>query len=144
VPNGKKILTTADNYPEYLERIQALAREYGVTYRSILYDLNTRDDRRRKLVKLGAKIDFNSMDRKKKSIWDVFSKDFYQRSQPVCLSGYIIHWKRNFFGVKETTTSEKTMAFIGPKLESEAKRLIRGHFEAKGLDIKDMGKSLRP
>lgn len=136
VPDGEKILTTADNYPEYLEKIQDMAREFGVTYTSVLYDLNTRDDRRKELVELGAKIDFNSMDRKKKSIWDVFSRDFYQRSQPICLSGYLIHWKRNFFGVKETTTSEKTLAFIGPKLENEGTNLILRYFEDKGIDIR--------
>jgi tRNA U34 2-thiouridine synthase MnmA/TrmU len=137
-PDGEKLLVTADNYPEFLESVKNFALEYNVQYLPILYDLNTREERRDELVKLGAKIDFNSMDRKKKSILDVFDRDFYSRVQPICLSGYFVHWKRNFFNVKEDVTPQKVLESIKPKLEGIGKKAVETYFKEKNRDLQDI------
>lgn len=137
-PDGEKVLVTADNYPEFLETIKSFAREYRVSYVPVLYDLNTRQERRDALVNLGAGVDFNSLDRKKKSIFDIFDKRFYKRYQPLCLSGYLIHWKRNFFNVKEETTAEMTVSSIKPKLDTIGKKYIEDYFQAKGQRVEEI------
>jgi tRNA U34 2-thiouridine synthase MnmA/TrmU len=137
-PDGEKLLVTADNYPEFLESIKSFAKEFDVHYLPVLYDLNTRQERRDELLRLGAKIDFNSMDRKKKSILDVFNRDFYSRVQPICLSGYMAHWKRNFFNVKEDVTPEKVVKSIKPKLDVIGREVIEKYFEEKGLNLQDI------
>lgn len=134
-PNGEKLLVTADNYPEFLETIKTFAENYKVHYLPILYDLNSRQERRKILLELGAKIDFNSMDREKKSVFDIFNRDFYRRVQPICLSGYLVHWKRNFFNVQEDTTAEKVVSSIKPKMEEIGKTLIEEYFKAKGQSL---------
>ncbi|MCD6192611.1 MAG: hypothetical protein J7L26_03980 [Candidatus Aminicenantes bacterium] len=134
-PNGAKLLVTADNFPEFLEIIKNFARRYKVQYLPILYDLNTRQERRDVLLKLGAKIDFNSLDRQKKSILDIFRRDFYRRVQPICLSGYFIHWKRNFFNIQEDVTPEKVVASLQPKLESLGPKLITEYLAKKGISL---------
>jgi 7-cyano-7-deazaguanine synthase in queuosine biosynthesis len=137
-PDGQKLLVTADNYPEFLESIKSYTEEYKVHYVPVLYDLNTRQERRDELLRLGAKIDFNSMDRKKKSLLDVFDRDFYSRVQPICLSGYFVHWKRNFFNVKEDVTPDKVVSSIKPKLDGVGREVIEKYFEDKGLNLRDI------
>jgi hypothetical protein len=137
-PDGTKVLATADNFPEYLAAIKDIAREYRVGYLPVLYELNTRRERRDALLALGAKIDFNSMDRKKKTLFDVFNKNFYKRYQPMCLSGYFVHWKRNVFNVKEPVTGEMTAKSIRPKLETVGRQFIRDYFLEKGRSIEEI------
>lgn len=137
-PDGEKLLVTADNYPEFLDTIKNFAMEYKVKYLPVLYDLNTRQERRDELIKLGAKIDFNSMDRKKKSLLDVFNKDFYKRVQPICLSGYMVHWKRNLFNVKEDVTPEMVVSAIKPKLDTIGREVIEEYFKEKGLSLQEI------
>lgn len=137
-PDGAKLLTTADNFPEFLDLIKSFTEEFKVHYVPILYDLNTRQERRDELLKLGAKIDFNSMDREKKSLLDLFDRDFYSRVQPICLSGYLMHWKRNFFNVKEDVTPEKVVNSIRPKLDNIGKEAVAKYFEKKGLNLQDI------
>jgi 7-cyano-7-deazaguanine synthase in queuosine biosynthesis len=126
-PDGVKILSTADNYPEFLDVIKEFARGYNVFYVPVLYRLNTREERRRELIELGAKIDFNSMERTKKSLFDLFNPRFYKRAQPLCLSGYILHWKRNLFNVQEETSPENVVESIRPKLETIGRAYIESH-----------------
>ena len=78
------------------------------------------------------------MDRKKKSLLDVFDRDFYSRVQPICLSGYIVHWKRNFFNVKEDVTPEKVVKSIKPKLDVVGKKVVEAYFEEKRLNLEDI------
>jgi len=137
-PDGEKLLVTADNYPEFLETIKDCAKEFNVKYLPILYDINTRKERRNELLNLGAEIDFNSLDRKKKSILDIFRRDFYTRVQPICLSGYLIHWKRNFFNLKEETTPDMIVESIKPKLNTTGRNFIMNYFAQKGLSLNDL------
>lgn len=137
-PDGEKVLVTADNYPEFLEVIKAFAAAYKISYLPLIYELNTRQERRDELLALGAKIDFNSLDRPRKSVFDVFRKAFFKRAQPMCLSGYLIHWKRNMFNVKEQLTPEMTVRGIQPKLDSTGKRLVEDYFAAKDLSVADL------
>ena len=137
-PDGEKLLVTADNYPEFLEVTRKFAEDFKVRYLPVLYDLNTRKERRDELVRLGAKIDFNSMDRKTKSLLDIFNRDFYSRVQPICLSGYLVHWKRNFFNIKETVTPEMVVDSIQPKFEAIGKNIIQDYFRKKGKSIDEI------
>ena len=143
-PDGEKLLVTADNYPEFLDTIKSFAKDFYVKYFPVVYDLNTRNDRREKLKEMGAKIDFNSMGREKKSIFDVFNPDFYKRVQPMCLSGYIVHWKRNFFNVKENITKEMVVNAIKPKLGNIGKKLIMEYFDKNGKDINEIVAKRKP
>jgi len=135
-PDDEKLIVTADNYPEFLELIKDFSEDYYVKYLPVVYDLNSREERRDELIKLGVKIDFNSMDREKKSIFDIFNPDFYKRTQPICLSGYLIHWKRNLFNVKENIKPKDVVKSTKPKLNNIGKKFIKDYFEKKDLDIK--------
>jgi len=137
-PDGEKTLVTADNYPEFLEVIRDFAASYQVAYKPLIYDLNTRAERRAELQALGAAIDFNSLGQSGKSLLDVFKPAFYRRSQPMCLSGYLIHWKRNFFNVREETNAEITVRGIKPKMEGPARELIKSYFNERGLDLAEI------
>lgn len=134
----KKLLVTADNYPEFLELVTDFAKDLKVNYEPVVYELNTRNDRRDELVKIGAKIDFNSMDRKKKSLFDVFNPNFYKRTQPICLSGYLAHWKRNLFNVKENVTPEDVVNSTKPKMDTIGKEFVREYFKNKNLDLDEI------
>jgi len=116
-PDGKRNLATADNYPEFLQLISDFARSFGITYSSILYELNSREERRAKLSELGFEIDFNSLGHRKKSIFDPFKPSFYKRSQPMCVSGYLVHWRRNLFNVVKPPSPEQVVESIKPKLD---------------------------
>ncbi len=137
-PDGEKMLVTADNYPEFLEVVRDFAASYRVGYKPLIYDLNTRAERRAELQALGAAIDFNSLGQSGKSLLDVFKPAFYRRSQPMCLSGYLIHWKRNFFNVREETSAEMTVQGIRPKLEGPGREVIAAHFNELRLDLDEI------
>lgn len=137
-PDGEKMLVTADNYPEFLEVVRDFAASFQVSYKPLIYDLNTRPERRAELQALGATIDFNSLGQSGKSLLDVFKPAFYRRSQPMCLSGYLIHWKRNFFNVREETSAEMTVQGIRPKLEGPARKLIASYFDQRNLDLAEL------
>ncbi|MBN1197113.1 MAG: hypothetical protein JXA62_06875 [Candidatus Aminicenantes bacterium] len=137
-PDGKKILVTGDNFPEFLSMIKDFASRFHVEYLPVVYDLNTREDRRRELQRLGAKIDFNSMNRTGKSPLDVFNPKFYSRVQPMCLSGYLVHWKRNLLKVPEEVTPEIITAALQPKLDTIAERLVREHLENRGINVAEL------
>ena len=140
-PDGQKLLVTADNYPEFIETIKDFAMAFRVKYLPVVYELNTRKERRDELLRIGARIDFNSMDRKKKSIFDVFKRDFYKRVQPMCLSGYLVHWKRNFFNVKEEITPEMVVNSIEPKLENIGKKIVADYFGESSLSLEEILKT---
>jgi len=136
-PDGTKLLVTGDNFPEFLKEIRAFAESYDIRYRPVLYDLNTRSERREALQTLGATIDFNSLDLGKKSPLDVFHPKFTQRVQPICISGYLIHWRRNLLKQKDTTTPRMIVDSIHPKLESTGRDYIREFFRVRKSSMKD-------
>ena len=137
-PDGTKLLTTGDNYPEFLETIKEFAQEYKVQYFSVIYDITSREERRDILIKLGATIDFNSLDRPSKSLLDLFNPLFYKRVQPMCISGYLVHWRRNLLKVHEDITAENIVNSIKPKLATSGREYIREYFAKKGVEIEEL------
>lgn len=129
-PDGKRNLATADNYPEFLELIGDFARSFGINYSSILYELNSREERRSKLIELGFEIDFNSLGHRKKSILDPFRPSFYKRSQPMCVSGYLVHWRRNLFNVVKPPSPEQVVASIKPKLDEIGRVYVKRRLDS--------------
>lgn len=138
-PDQENLLVTADNFPGYLNLIKELSNLYKVNYFSPVYKLNTREERRELLLDLGFKIDWNSLDvDKPKSLTSIFNRDFYKRYQPMCISGWLIHWKRNFLNKKVNTTEEQVLEFIKPKLDLYGKNYIESYFKDKGKNLKEI------
>jgi len=138
-PDQENLLVTADNYPGYLKLIKEFSNSYEVNYFSPVYKLNTREERRKLLLDLGFKIDWNSLDiDKPKSLTSIFNRDFYKRYQPMCISGWLIHWKRNFFNKKVKTSEEQILEFIKPKLDLYGKNHIETYFKDRGKDLKEI------
>ncbi len=128
-PDGEKIIVTADNFPEYLQLIKDYSSKYKVNYFSPLYESNTREERRKLLLDLGFKIDWNSLDvENPKALKNLLKKDFYKRYQPMCISGYILHWKRNLLKKKEEFNIDELVEFIRGKLESVGDEYIKNYF----------------
>ncbi len=138
-PDQENLLVTADNYPGYLKLIKEFSNSYKVNYFSPVYKLNTREERRKLLLELGFKIDWNSLDvYKPKSLTNVFNRNFYKRYQPMCISGWLIHWKRNFFNKKVKTSEEQVLEFIKPKLDLYGTNYIETYFKNTGKDLKEI------
>ena len=136
-PDGTKLLVTGDNFPEFLEEIRAFAETYDIRYRPVLYDLNTRHERREALKALGATIDFNSLDLGKKSLLDIFHPDFTRRVQPICISGYLVHWRRNILKQPDSTTPQMIVDSIRPKLKNIGGSFIHEYFRTRESGLKD-------
>jgi hypothetical protein len=49
-----------------------------------------------------------------------------------------VHWKRNFFNVKEDVTPEKVVQSIKPKLDEVGKKVIEAYFEDQRLNLQDI------
>ncbi len=125
-PDGEKIIVTADNFPEYLQLIKDYSKKHGINYFSPLYEENTREERRNLLIKLGFKIDWNSLDvENPKALKNFFKKDFYKRYQPMCISGWLMHWKRNLFNKKEEFNIQELVSFIKQKMETVGDEFIK-------------------
>jgi len=125
-PDQENLLTTADNYPGYLKLLREFSKTYNVNYFSPVYNLNTRKERRDLLLEKGFYIDWNSLDvEKPKSLKNFVKKDFYKRYQPMCISGWLIHWKRNLFNKKEDVSEEKVLDLVEPKLRNIGKEFIK-------------------
>ncbi|MDY0296819.1 MAG: hypothetical protein RB296_05825 [Acidobacteriota bacterium] len=138
-PGRETILVTADNYPGYLELIRDFAADFKVDYFSPVYALNSRQERRRLLLEKGFFIDWNSLDvNRPKSVFNLFKPRYYRRYQPVCLSGWLAHWKRNIFHVREDTTQERVLDFIAPRLERIRREFFPAYFQKRGLALEEI------
>jgi len=138
-PGRETILVTADNYPGYLQLIHDFARDFQVNYFSPVYKLNSRHERRRLLLDQGFHIDWNSLDvEHPKSLANLFKAQYYRRFQPICLSGWLAHWKRNLFGVRENTSEEQVLNFITPRLDRMRREFFPDYFRKRGLDLKEI------
>jgi predicted subunit of tRNA(5-methylaminomethyl-2-thiouridylate) methyltransferase len=114
IPGEKHLTGTAENYPSVVTRLKDFALRYGVAFATPVYDFGNREERRRKLGELGFEIDYLSKD-PTKTLKGMLRKDFFKRSQPLCLSGWIIHWRRNLFGVPVKQDEAKTLEFVAKK-----------------------------
>jgi len=137
VPSDANLAGTAENFPSVVERLKMFAREHGVEFMTPAYDLGSREERRARLTELGFEIDYLSLDRSK-SIRGMVTKDFFRRSQPICLSGWLIHWKRNLLGKQVQQDEGKTLTYVIQKLENVVRKYLRDYFAARGVNLDDL------
>jgi hypothetical protein len=80
------------------------------------------------------------MDHSKK-ISGMMTKEVVKRSQPMCFSGWMIHWKRNLFGKLVEQDEAKTVDYVSKKQAGIVREVIRDYFAEKGLDIEAIVKA---
>ncbi len=131
---GRSPAGTAENFPSIVNRHKDFARSYHVEFLTPVWDFGSREERREKLKELGFDIDYLSLDHSKK-VKGLMTKDVFHRSQPMCLSGWLIHWKRNLLGKPVEQDEEKTLDYIVRKQEDIVRNYIRDYFAAKGQDV---------
>jgi len=135
-PEQENLLVTADNYTGYLKMVKQLANQFAVEFFSPVYNLNTREERRNLLLELGFKIDWNSLDiENPKALKNIFKKKFYKRYQPICLSGWMLHWKRNLFNKKEKTEEKMVIELFKNKIELIGKQYIKSSIKKNKINI---------
>jgi hypothetical protein len=137
VPSDANLTGTAENFPSIVNRHKNFAMEYAVHFMTPTYEYGSREDRRAKLQELGFDIDFLSMDHSKK-ISGMMNKEVMRRSQPMCFSGWIIHWKRNLLGKPVEQNEAKTVDYITRKQAGIVREVIKDYFAEKGLDIAEI------
>jgi hypothetical protein len=140
IPGPENLAGTAENFPSVVDRHKEFARSYNVEFLTPVYDFGSREERRAKLSELGFDIDYLSLDHSKK-LKGMMTKDMFHRSQPMCLSGWLIHWKRNLFGKLVEQDEDKTVDYIIKKQENVVRDYIRKYFTKQGLDIDTLIKS---
>jgi hypothetical protein len=96
-PSPGNLTGTAENYPSIVNRTKTFAMEYGVHFLTPTYEFGSRENRRAKLKELGFDIDYLSQDHSK-SVKGMMTTEVFKRSQPMCFSGWMVHWKRNLLG----------------------------------------------
>jgi hypothetical protein len=134
IPSAENIVGTAENYPSIVNGLKKFAAEYAVQFLTPTYEFGSRENRRNKLKEMGFDIDYLSQDHSKK-IKGLMTKDIARRSQPMCFSGWLIHWKRNLLGKPVEQNEEKTVDYVAKKQETVVREVIRGYFADKGIDV---------
>ncbi|MBN2198748.1 MAG: 7-cyano-7-deazaguanine synthase [Candidatus Aminicenantes bacterium] len=134
IPGPDSPAGTAENFPSIVNRHKDFARSYNVDFLTPVWNFGSREERREKLRELGFDIDYLSLDHSKK-VKGLMTKDVFQRSQPLCLSGWLIHWKRNLLGKPVEQDEKMTLDYIIGKQEGIVREYIRNHFAEKGQDI---------
>jgi hypothetical protein len=140
VPSPENLTGTAENYPSIVNRSKTLAAEYGVHFLTPTYEYGSRENRRQKLSELGFDIDFLSQDHSKK-ISGMMTKEVVKRSQPMCFSGWLIHWKRNLLGKPVEQNEEMTVEYVSKKQAGVVRDVVRDYFADKGMDIEALIKT---
>ncbi len=134
VPSPENLAGTAENYPSIVNRLKKFAMEYTVHFITPTYEFGSRENRRAKLRELGFDIDYLSLDHSK-NIKGLMTKEVMHRSQPMCFSGWLIHWKRNLLGKPVEQNEDMTVDYVTKKQDKVVRQLIRDYFEDKGIDI---------
>jgi hypothetical protein len=142
IPSDANLTGTAENYPSIVSRSKKFAAEYAVQFLTPTYEFGSREERRRKLGELGFEIDYLSRDYSKK-LSGLASKGASKRSQPICVSGWMIHWKRNLLGKPVDQNEEMTINYVEDKQAGVVREVIRDYFAEKGLDIEQIVKARR-
>ncbi|MGD0783540.1 MAG: 7-cyano-7-deazaguanine synthase [Candidatus Aminicenantales bacterium] len=140
IPSEANLTGTAENYPSIVNRNKNFAAEYAVNFLTPTYEYGSREDRRLKLSELGFDIDFLSLDTTKK-LSGLMTKQATKRSQPMCFSGWIIHWKRNLLGKSVEQNEEMTVDYVANKQVKVVGQVIRDYFAEKGLDVAQIVKA---
>jgi 7-cyano-7-deazaguanine synthase in queuosine biosynthesis len=134
IPSDANLTGTAENYPSIVNRTKNFAMEFAVHFLTPTYEYGSRENRRNKLKALGFDIDYLSLDHSKK-ISGMMNKEVMQRSQPMCFSGWLIHWKRNLLGKPVEQNEAMTVDYVAKKQQSIVREVVRDHFKDKGVDI---------
>jgi 7-cyano-7-deazaguanine synthase in queuosine biosynthesis len=134
IPSQDNLTGTAENYPSIVNRTKNFAMEYAVHFITPTYEYGSREGRRSKLKALGFDIDYLSQDHSKK-VSGLMTKEVMKRSQPMCFSGWIIHWKRNLLGKPVEQNETMTVDYVAKKQQSIVREVVRDHFKNKGIDI---------
>jgi hypothetical protein len=142
IPSEANLTGTAENYPPIVNGGKKFAEEYAVHFLTPTYEFGGRELRRQKLGEMGFDIDFLSQDHTKK-LSGLMKKEARQRHQPMCFSGWMIHWKRNLFGKPVEQDEAKTVDYVQKKQAGVVRDVIRDYFAAKGMDIEAMVKARR-
>ncbi len=142
IPSEASLTGTAENYPSVVNRLKKFAMEYAVDFMTPTYEFGSRENRRTKLKELGFDIDYLSMDHSKK-ISGMMTKEVMHRSQPMCFSGWLIHWKRNLLGKIVEQDETMTVDYVAKKQDNVVRELIRDYFEDKGIDIDELVQNRR-
>jgi 7-cyano-7-deazaguanine synthase in queuosine biosynthesis len=137
VPGENNLVGTAENFPKVVQRLKEFASQYYVDFLTPVYDYGTREDRRKKLKELGFEIDYLSMD-KGKGLKGMMTKDIFIRAQPMCFSGWLIHWKRNLFGIPVKQDEQKTLEYVTKKQEGVIRHYIEEYFRKKNININEL------
>ncbi len=142
IPGDANMTGTAENYPSIVNSGKRLALDYAVHFLTPTYDFGGRELRRQKLSELGFDIDFLSQDHSKK-ISGMMTKGVTKRSQPMCFSGWLIHWKRNLLGKPVEQNEEMTVDYVQQKQAGVVRDVIRDYFAARGLNVEDIVRDRR-
>ncbi|MGB8951068.1 MAG: 7-cyano-7-deazaguanine synthase [Candidatus Aminicenantales bacterium] len=134
VPSEDSPVGTAENFPSIVERLRTFAGEYGVAFFTPVYDYGSREERRAKLRDLGFEIDYLSLDHSKR-LKGMMTKDVLRRSQPMCFSGWLIHWKRNLLGKPIEQDEAKTLDYVILKQENVVRSYLKDYFAAGNIDL---------
>jgi len=137
VPSKENLVGTAENFPSVVDRLKVFAAEHGVEFMTPVYSRGSREQRRARLRELGFEIDYLSLDRSKK-IGGMITKDFFRRSQPMCLSGWLIHWRRNLLGKPVQQDEDRVLTYVIQKLENAVRKYLREYFTARGVNLDDL------
>jgi len=137
VPGKANLVATAENFPKVISHLREFAESYGMKFLTPVYNFGSREKKRKKLMEFGLEIDYLSKDHSKK-IKDLFTKDIFSRSQPICVSGWLIHWKRNLLAIPVKHDEEKTKKYILEKQEFVIKDYIKNYFIKKQINIAEL------
>jgi hypothetical protein len=140
IPGPANLTGTAENYPSIVNGGKKFAQDYGVHFMTPTYEFGSREDRRAKLKDLGYDIDYLSMDESKK-LGTLVTKGLGKRSQPMCFSGWLIHWKRNVFGTPVEQNEKMTIDYVTSKQNGIVREVIKDYFAEKGTDINELVKA---
>ncbi len=140
IPSDANLTGTAENYPSVVSRSKTFAAEYAVQFMTPTYEFGGREERRKKLSEMGFEIDFLSQDHSK-NLSGMINKGVTRRSQPICVSGWIIHWKRNLLGKPVKQNEEMTIDYVTSKQNGIIREVIKDYFAEKGQDIEQLIKA---
>jgi hypothetical protein len=134
IPSDANLTGTAENYPSIVNAGKRFAQSYAVHFLTPTYDFGGRELRREKLSEMGFAIDYLSLDHSKK-ISGMMNKDVVKRSQPMCFSGWLMHWKRNLLGKPIEQNEEMTVDYVRGKQDNVVREVVAEYFADKGMDI---------
>lgn len=137
IPSAANLTGTAENYPSIVNGAKVFAAEYAVRFLTPTYEYGGREERRAKLGELGFDIDYLSRD-ESKTLSGLVTKGTSKRSQPMCFSGWLIHWKRNLLGKPVEQNEPATVDYVRKKQAGVVREVIKDYFADKGIDIAEL------